>query len=51
MAPIKLPTFLWDVCDYGIIITITQNMLLIIISVLNPGDFKWHATCKGLQQC
>lgn len=40
MAPIKLPTFLWDVSDYGIINAITQNMLLIIISALNSGAFK-----------
>ena len=51
MAPIKLPTFLWDVCDYGIINAITQNMLLIIISALNPGDFKWHLVYNGLQEC
>lgn len=51
MAPIKPPTFWQDVCDSGIMEAITQNVLLIIISILNPGEFKWLSTGKSLEQC
>lgn len=48
MVPIKPPTFWQDVCDYGIMDAITRNVLLIVISILNPGEFKRLLTGKDL---
>lgn len=47
-APVQPPRVWGDVCDYSIMEAITPNVLLIVILILNQGEFKLLLTGKCL---